>query len=71
MFKGASNLRKLSEAVSAPTHFQDLVGYDTVQGRPLSTVTSGFYTPVMVNLSMTPPAQEQLTPFNVVAGSYK
>ena len=64
MFQGAGNSspRKRAEAVSNPVKFQDLVGYDTVQGRPLNTRTQGFYAPVMVNIGMTPPSTPELVP---------
>ncbi len=67
MFQGHSTLRKRAEAVTQPACFRDLTNFDSVQGRPLTTVTSGFYTPVPVNLSMTPSAAQEPTPFLVGA----
>jgi hypothetical protein len=65
MFQGFGNmsLRKRAENASDPGHFQDLVAYDTVAGRPLSTVTAGTYTPVSVNIGMTSPAPAKMSPF--------
>lgn len=69
MFQGPGygSGRKRAEELSRPSMFVPLAGYDAVEGRPTNTVTSGHYTPVPVNIGMTPPAPTQQTPFAIIS----